>query len=152
MTLESRCNEVSVCSPTLHYYTGLLDSVTPFELHFAVTLAWSHSLDLQVYFGFPGLSFGNLWGVGGMFLFFFFFSIYSWLFCTTTTKCGLSHIVAGLASIVASLSCDQCLCVASSRLLEREEKKWKSFSCVQLFATPWSIQSMEFSSLEYWSG
>ena len=75
MTLESRCNEVSVCSPTLHYYTGLLDSVTPFELHFAVTLAWSHSLDLQVYFGFPGLSFGNLWGVGGMFLFCFFFHL-----------------------------------------------------------------------------
>ena len=63
MTLESRCNEVRVCSPTLHYYTGLLDSVTPFELHCAVTLASSHSLDLQVYFGFPGLSFGNLWGV-----------------------------------------------------------------------------------------
>ena len=30
--------------------------------------------------------------------------------------------------------------------------KWKSLSCVRLFATPWTIQSMEFSRPEYWSG
>ena len=30
--------------------------------------------------------------------------------------------------------------------------QWKSFSHVQLFATPWSIQSLEFSRPEYWSG
>ena len=30
--------------------------------------------------------------------------------------------------------------------------KWKSLSCVQLFATPWTIQFMEFSRPEYWSG
>ena len=30
--------------------------------------------------------------------------------------------------------------------------KWKSLSCVRLFATPWTVQSMEFSRLEYWSG
>ena len=30
--------------------------------------------------------------------------------------------------------------------------KWKSLGCVQLFATPWTIQSMEFSRSEYWSG
>ena len=29
--------------------------------------------------------------------------------------------------------------------------KWKLLSCVQLFATPWTIQSMEFSSPEYWN-
>ena len=29
---------------------------------------------------------------------------------------------------------------------------WKSLSRVQLFATPWTIQSMEFSRPEYWSG
>ena len=29
---------------------------------------------------------------------------------------------------------------------------WKSLSCVQLFATPWTIQSIEFSKPEYWSG
>ena len=30
--------------------------------------------------------------------------------------------------------------------------KWKSLSGVQLFATPWTTQSMEFSRPEYWSG
>ena len=30
--------------------------------------------------------------------------------------------------------------------------KWKSLSRVQLFATLWTIQSMEFSRPEYWSG
>ena len=28
--------------------------------------------------------------------------------------------------------------------------KWKSLSHVQLFATPWTMRSMEFSRLEYW--
>ena len=30
--------------------------------------------------------------------------------------------------------------------------KWKSLSCVWLFATPWIIQSMEFSRQECWRG
>ena len=30
--------------------------------------------------------------------------------------------------------------------------KWNSFSCVQLFATSWAIQTREFSRPEYWSG
>ena len=30
--------------------------------------------------------------------------------------------------------------------------KWKSLSHVRLFVTPWTIQSMEFSRPEYWSG
>ena len=29
--------------------------------------------------------------------------------------------------------------------------KWNSLSCVQLFATPWTIQSTGFSRPEYWS-
>ena len=33
-----------------------------------------------------------------------------------------------------------------------EKKKWKSLSRVRLFATSWTIQSMEFSRPEYWSG
>ena len=37
-------------------------------------------------------------------------------------------------------------------LLHWLEVRWKSFSCVQLFATPWAIQSMEFSSPECRSG
>ena len=32
------------------------------------------------------------------------------------------------------------------------EVKWKSLSHVWLFVTPWTIQSMEFSRPEYWSG
>ena len=32
------------------------------------------------------------------------------------------------------------------------EVKWKSLSRVQLFAIPWTIQSVEFSRPEYWSG
>ena len=36
----------------------------------------------------------------------------------------------------------------------QQEVKWKWTlpSCVQLFVTPWTIQSMEFSRPEYWSG
>ena len=33
-----------------------------------------------------------------------------------------------------------------------EKWKWKSLSHVLLFATPWTVQSMEFSRPEYWSG
>ena len=29
--------------------------------------------------------------------------------------------------------------------------KWNSFSCIWLFVTPWTIQSMEFSRPEYWA-
>ena len=32
------------------------------------------------------------------------------------------------------------------------EVKCKSLSHVRLFATPWTIQSVEFSRTEYWSG
>ena len=32
-----------------------------------------------------------------------------------------------------------------------QTEKWKSLSRIQLFATPWTIQSMEFSRQEYWS-
>ena len=30
--------------------------------------------------------------------------------------------------------------------------EWKSLSRVRLFATPWTIQSMDFSRPEYWNG
>ena len=32
------------------------------------------------------------------------------------------------------------------------KRKWRPLSCVQLFVTPGTIQSMEFSRQEYWSG
>ena len=31
------------------------------------------------------------------------------------------------------------------------EGKWMSLSCVWLFVTPWTLQSMKFSMPEYWS-
>ena len=37
-------------------------------------------------------------------------------------------------------------------MLTWSEVKWKSLCRVQLFATPWTIQFMEFSRPEYWSG
>ena len=33
-----------------------------------------------------------------------------------------------------------------------KKRKWKWLSRVRLFATPWTIQSVEFSRPEYWSG
>ena len=36
--------------------------------------------------------------------------------------------------------------------LSHQKVKVKSFSRVQLFVTPWTIQSLEFSRPEYWSG
>ena len=38
------------------------------------------------------------------------------------------------------------------KVLPRRERKWKWLSLVWLFATPWPIQSVEFSRPEYWSG
>ena len=40
----------------------------------------------------------------------------------------------------------------SSLDLQQNWEKWKWLSRVQLFATPWTIQPMEFSRPEYWSG
>jgi len=39
-----------------------------------------------------------------------------------------------------------------SSLYILDEVKWKSLSRVWLFETPWTIESMEFSRLEHWSG
>ena len=36
-------------------------------------------------------------------------------------------------------------------LSHQRKWKWKLLSCVWLFVTPWTIQSMEFSRPEYWS-
>ena len=42
--------------------------------------------------------------------------------------------------------------VAAAYFVLKIKWKWKSLSCAWLFATPWTIQSMEFSKPEYWSG
>ena len=36
--------------------------------------------------------------------------------------------------------------------MQKHKWKWKSLSRVRLFSTPWTIQSLEFSRPEYWSG
>ena len=57
-----------------------------------------------------------------------------------------------------SLSClAQTHLQAARACLQKEKKKVKSLSCVQLFATPWTVayqvsSSMGFSRQEYWSG
>ena len=38
---------------------------------------------------------------------------------------------------------------SNNKTCSYEDWKWKSLSCVQLFATPWIIQPMEFSRPEY---
>ena len=40
----------------------------------------------------------------------------------------------------------------TSQCSQGERKVWKSLSRVRLFATAWTVQSREFSRLEYWSG
>ena len=47
-------------------------------------------------------------------------------------------------------SCQQVPCLGQLRPWHISE--WKSLSRVWLFVTPWTIQSMEFSRPEYWSG
>ena len=42
--------------------------------------------------------------------------------------------------------------IKTLKMVHTQRWKWKSLSCVWLFATPWTIQSMEFSRPEYWSG
>ena len=44
------------------------------------------------------------------------------------------------------------LYMAARRTVKWSEVKWKSLSPVWLFATPWTIHSMEFSKPEHWSG
>ena len=44
-----------------------------------------------------------------------------------------------------------CLTKRANRDIYEKWKKWKLLSCVQLFATPWIKQSMDFSRPEYWS-
>ena len=45
----------------------------------------------------------------------------------------------------------QCDVYFEPMTMKWNEVKWKSLSCVWLFATPWTIQSMQFPRPEYWS-
>ena len=42
--------------------------------------------------------------------------------------------------------------IKTLKMVHTQRWKWKSLSCVWLFATPRTIQSVEFSRPEYWSG
>ena len=42
--------------------------------------------------------------------------------------------------------------ILQARILKWSEVKWKLLNRVWFYATPWTIQSMEFSRPEYWSG
>ena len=46
----------------------------------------------------------------------------------------------------------QHLALVSYEVRPLKWSEWKSLSFVRLFVTPWTIQSMEFSRPEYWSG
>ena len=51
------------------------------------------------------------------------------------------------AKLISVFSCPRC-----SNSFYDYPGKCKSLSCVRLFATPWTVESMEFSRPEYWSG
>ena len=65
---------------------------------------------------------------------------------------SLQHVVSFLTWYNLPCLC-VCVCVyfAFSTSQLRSQKS-KLLSPVQLFVTPWTIQSMEFSRPEYWSG
>ena len=57
----------------------------------------------------------------------------------------------GLEQILSSWSSEGSSFADTLILYFKTPKLWKSFICVQLFATPWTTQSMEFSRPEYWN-
>ena len=90
--------------------------------------AWTFKLDL------PGHSFSQVpvgWHWTLSFLLFHFF---------------LLKLIWNLPGIIA-----ECI-KAEHQCAYLNKWRWKSLSHVRLFATPWTVQSMEFSRPEYWSG
>ena len=91
-------------------------------------IAWTFKLDL------PGHSFSQVpvgWHWTLSFLVFHFF---------------LLKLIWNLPGIIAE-------CIKAEHQCAYHSKwRWKSLSHVWLFATPWTIQFMEFSRPEYWSG
>ena len=84
---------------------------------------------------FPQLCFKQFWASASCVSWFF---VFQWIWKVVVNKSGTAHIV--LSKLLPSAS----LCV-------------QSFSCVQFFATLWTVAhqaplSMEFSRQEYWSG
>ena len=78
-------------------------------------------------------------------------STYRWVLwfqiCIYYHHLTLSHFNALLQDLLKYL-----LLMEGNRLLGLKSWKWKLLSHVRLLVTPWTIQSMEFSRPEYWSG
>ena len=65
----------------------------------------------------------------------------------------LSHREAGFLAVLVSISVEIRWCFVNCGYpFWMEHVMWKSLSHVWLFAIPWTIQSMEISMPEYWSG
>ena len=79
-----------------------------------------------------------------LFWFFFFFHIYH------LSMPGFPSLDTAICRRTAFLKWLTSVCCSVRR--PSLAWKWKSLSHIQLFVTPWTIQSMEFSSPEYWSG
>ena len=54
-----------------------------------------------------------------------------------------------IVTVVQHCECHQCHRIVHFKWLKMVKK---SLSCVRLFATPWTVQSREFSRPESWSG
>ena len=61
---------------------------------------------------------------------------------------GMSDSLRSLCAVAHQAS----LSMGFSRHEYWSEVKWKLLSHIQLFANPWTMQSVEFSKPEYWSG
>ena len=71
---------------------------------------------------------------------------------SSTFKNNFNHWAEHM-SLISQPPVSECILHRSSHLIPiMSLVKWKSLSCVRLFATPWTIQSMEFSRPEHWSG
>ena len=73
-------------------------------------------------------------------------------FCFCVSEKSSQHKISCCFLTVISLVVLWYLFSLFCLLVNTYKWKWKSLSRVWLFATPWTIQSMEFSRLEYWRG
>jgi len=65
---------------------------------------------------------------------------------------SLEKTISSSLHIIWKIKFHPCLCMLSSNFHETFPWKWKSLSCVRLFVTPWTTESMEFSRPECWNG
>ena len=73
------------------------------------------------------------------------FIVHGWVILSPCINVPSCHWCVSYIRLNTELSYQEILWV-------RWVSEWKSLSRVQLFATPWTMQSMELSRPEYWSG